>query len=125
MNVRDWLYVEDHVKAIDLVQEKGRIFETYNIGGCNEKTNLEIVNTILEVLQETLEENDSRKAFINDGLIVYVEDRKGHDRRYAINAEKIRRETGWTPETSFEDGIRETVRWYVDKLDCSSRGFGV
>lgn len=125
LNVRDWLYVEDHVKAIDLVQEKGRIFETYNIGGCNEKTNLEIVNTILEVLQETLEENDPRKAFINDGLIEYAEDRKGHDRRYAINADKIRRETGWTPETSFEDGIRETVRWYVDKLDCSSRGFGV
>ncbi len=125
LNVRDWLYVEDHVKAIDLVQEKGRLFETYNIGGCNEKTNLEIVNTILEVLQETLEENDPRKAFINDGLIEYVEDRKGHDRRYAINADKIRRETGWTPETSFEDGIRETVRWYVDKLDCSSRGFGV
>lgn len=75
---------------------------------------LEIVNTILEVLQETLEENDPRKAFINDGLIEYVEDRKGHDRRYAINADKIRRETGWTPETSFEDGIRETVRWYVE-----------
>ena len=112
-NVRDWLYVEDHVKAIDLVQEKGRIFETYNIGGCNEKTNLEIVNTILEVLREVLEENDPRKRFINDSLIQYVEDRKGHDRRYAINADKIRRETGWMPETSFEEGIRKTARWYL------------
>lgn len=125
LNVRDWLYVEDHVKAIDLVQEQGRLFETYNIGGHNEKTNLEIVNTILEVLREVLEENDPRKRFINDSLIQYVEDRKGHDRRYAINADKIRRETGWMPETSFEEGIRKTVRWYVDKLDCSSRGFGV
>ncbi len=125
LNVRDWLYVEDHVKAIDLVQEQGRLFETYNIGGHNEKTNLEIVNTILEVLRKALEESDPRKAFINDGLIEYVEDRKGHDRRYAINADKIRRETGWMPETSFEEGIRKTVRWYVDKLDCSSRGFGV
>lgn len=113
LNVRDWLYVEDHVKAIDLVQEQGRLFETYNIGGHNEKTNLEIVNTILEVLRKALEENDPRKRFINDSLIQYVEDRKGHDRRYAINADKIRRETGWMPETSFEEGIRKTVRWYL------------
>ena len=101
------------MKAIDLVQEQGRLFETYNIGGRNEKTNLEIVNTILEVLREVLEENDPRKRFINDRLIQYVEDRKGHDRRYAINADKIRRETGWMPETSFEEGIRKTVRWYL------------
>lgn len=110
--------VEDHVKAIDLVQEQGRLFETYNIGGYNEKTNLEIVNTILEVLREALEENAPRKRFINDSLIQYVEDRKGHDRRYAINADKIRRETGWMPETSFEEGIRKTVRWYLENEKC-------
>ena len=83
-NVRDWLYVEDHAKAIDMVQEKGRLFETYNIGGHNEKQNIEIVKTIIEQLKEVLPEDDPRRNHLNEDLITYVEDRKGHDRRYAI-----------------------------------------
>ena len=113
-NVRDWLYVEDHAKAIDMVQEKGRLFETYNIGGHNEKQNIEIVNIILNILQEMLPNNDPRKEHINSGLITYVEDRKGHDRRYAIAPDKIKKEVGWEPETKFEDGIRKTIRWYFE-----------
>jgi dTDP-glucose 4,6-dehydratase len=113
-NVRDWLYVEDHVKAIDLVQEKGRLFETYNIGGHNEKQNIEIVRTILDTLQEMLPEGDERKRYINQDLITYVEDRKGHDRRYAIAPDKIREEIGWEPETGFAEGIRLTIRWFFE-----------
>ncbi|MCM1188893.1 MAG: dTDP-glucose 4,6-dehydratase [bacterium] len=113
-NVRDWLFVEDHAKAIDMVQEQGRLFETYNIGGHNEKQNIEIIQTILEVLQEMLPEGDPRKAYVNGDLITYVEDRKGHDRRYAIAPDKIRREIGWEPETMFREGIRKTIRWYFE-----------
>ncbi|MCM1025735.1 MAG: dTDP-glucose 4,6-dehydratase [Roseburia sp.] len=113
-NVRDWLYVEDHAKAIDMVQEQGRLFETYNVGGHNEKQNIEIVRTILEVLQEVLPEGDPRKAAVNEDLITYVEDRKGHDRRYAIAPDKIRKEIGWEPETMFREGIRKTIRWYFE-----------
>ncbi len=116
-NVRDWLYVEDHCKAIDLVQEKGRLFETYNVGGHNEKQNIEIVKTILEVLREELDDSDPRKAGISEDLIVYVEDRKGHDRRYAIAPDKIRAELGWEPETMFREGIRKTIAWYFDHMD--------
>ena len=82
-NVRDWLYVEDHAKAIDMVQEQGRLFETYNIGGHNEKQNIEIVKTIIDILREELTDDDPRKAHLSYDLITYVEDRKGHDRRYA------------------------------------------
>ena len=96
-NVRDWLYVEDHAKAIDMVQEKGRLFETYNIGGHNEKQNIEIINIIIETLQEMLPENDPRKALVSKDLITYVEDRKGHDLRYAIAPDKIKAEIGWEP----------------------------
>lgn len=113
-NVRDWLYVADHAKGIDMVQEKGRLFETYNIGGHNEKKNIEIVKLILDALRELLPAGDKRKSHINEGLIAYVEDRKGHDRRYAIAPDKIRREVGWYPETKFEDGIRLTIRWYLE-----------
>lgn len=116
-NVRDWLYVEDHCKAIDLVQEKGKLFETYNIGGHNEKQNIEIVKTILEVLREELPDTDPRKANVSEDLIEYVEDRKGHDRRYAIAPDKIHRELGWQPETMFKDGIRKTIQWYFDHMD--------
>ena len=116
-NVRDWLYVEDHAKAIDMVQEKGRLFETYNIGGHNEKQNIEIIRIILECLQEMLPDSDPRKAHINEELITYVEDRKGHDRRYAIAPDKIKEEVGWYPETMFKDGIRLTIRWYFDHMD--------
>ena len=116
-NVRDWLYVEDHVKAIDMVMEKGRLFETYNIGGHNEKQNIEIVRTIIEVLQEMLSKDDPRRALVSEELITYVEDRKGHDRRYAIAPDKIRAEIGWEPETMFREGIRRTIQWYFEHED--------
>ncbi|MEG2670350.1 MAG: GDP-mannose 4,6-dehydratase, partial [Oscillospiraceae bacterium] len=94
-NVRDWLYVEDHAKAIDMVQEKGKLFETYNIGGHNEKQNIEIVCIIIDTLRELLEDGDPRKSLISRNLICYVEDRKGHDQRYAIAPDKIKEEIGW------------------------------
>ncbi|WP_026506404.1 dTDP-glucose 4,6-dehydratase [Butyrivibrio sp. MC2013] len=111
-NVRDWLYVEDHAKAIDMVQEEGRLFETYNIGGHNEKQNIEIVKTIIDLLREELAEDDPRRGHLTYDLITYVEDRKGHDRRYAIAPDKIKAEIGWEPETMFKEGIRKTIRWY-------------
>ncbi len=113
-NVRDWLYVEDHAKAIDMVQEKGRLFETYNVGGHNEKQNIEIVQIIIDTLLEELSDDDPRKAHISRDLITYVEDRKGHDRRYAIAPDKIKKEIGWEPETMFAEGIRKTIRWYFE-----------
>ena len=116
-NVRDWLYVEDHAKAIDMVQEKGKLFETYNIGGHNEKQNIEIINIILETLQEMLPDFDPRKAHINQDLITYVEDRKGHDRRYAIAPDKIKRDLGWEPETYFKEGIKKTICWFFEHED--------
>ncbi len=116
-NVRDWLYVEDHAKAIDMVQEKGRLFETYNVGGHNEKQNIEIINIIIETLQEMLPEGDERKKLVSKDLITYVEDRKGHDRRYAIAPDKIREEIGWEPETMFKEGIKLTIQWYFEHED--------
>ncbi len=113
-NVRDWLYVEDHAKAIDMVQEKGRLFETYNVGGHNEKQNIEIIHIILDTLREMLSDDDPRKALVSDDLITYVEDRKGHDRRYAIAPDKIRTEIGWEPETMFKEGIRKTIAWFFE-----------
>lgn len=113
-NVRDWLYVMDHAKAIDMVINKGRLFETYNVGGHNEKQNIEIINIILDTLQEMLPEGDPRKAHINKDLITYVEDRKGHDRRYAIAPDKIKSEIGWEPETMFKDGIKLTIQWFFE-----------
>lgn len=116
-NVRDWLYVEDHAKAIDMVQEKGRLFETYNVGGHNEKQNIEIIKIIIETLREMLPDTDPRKANVTEELITYVEDRKGHDRRYAIAPDKIKAEIGWEPETMFKDGIRRTIEWYFNHED--------
>ena len=116
-NVRDWLYVEDHAKAIDMVQEQGRLFETYNVGGHNEKQNIEILHIILDTLQEMLPEGDPRKALVSDKLITYVADRKGHDRRYAIAPDKIKAEIGWEPETMFKEGIRKTIQWYFENED--------
>lgn len=113
-NVRDWLYVEDHAKGIDMVQEKGRLFETYNIGGHNERKNIEIVTTIIDLLQELVPDGDPRKKNVSRDLITYVTDRKGHDRRYAIAPDKIREEIGWKPDTMFEEGIRKTIQWYLD-----------
>ena len=116
-NVRDWLYVEDHAKGIDMVQEKGRLFETYNIGGHNEKQNIEIVNIIIDTLLELLPEDDPRRANVSKQLITYVTDRKGHDRRYAIAPDKIRKELGWEPETMFAEGIKMTIKWYLEHED--------
>ncbi|MGN0333424.1 MAG: dTDP-glucose 4,6-dehydratase [Lachnospiraceae bacterium] len=113
-NVRDWLYVMDHAKAIDMVIEKGRLFETYNVGGHNEKQNIDIVHIILNTLQEMLPDSDERKEHINEKLITYVQDRKGHDRRYAIAPDKIKAEIGWYPETMFEEGIKKTIAWYLE-----------
>jgi dTDP-glucose 4,6-dehydratase len=114
LNVRDWLYVEDHAKAIDLVQEKGKLFETYNIGGHNEKKNVEIVTIIIETLLDMLPSFDPRRDGISMDLMKYVEDRKGHDRRYAIAPDKIRQDLGWEPETTFAVGIRKTIQWYLE-----------
>ena len=102
LNVRDWLYVEDHCKAIDLIIHKGRVGEVYNVGGHNEKQNIEIVKIICRELGK------------QESLITHVSDRKGHDMRYAIDPAKIHNELGWLPETRFEDGIRKTIRWYLD-----------
>ena len=116
-NVRDWLYVKDHAKAIDMVQEQGRLFETYNIGGHNEKQNIEIINIILDTLQEMLPDSDPRKQKVTNDLITYVEDRKGHDRRYAIAPDKIKAEIGWEPETMFAEGIKLTIQWFFENED--------
>ena len=101
-NIRDWLYVEDHCKAIDLIISKGRAGEIYNVGGHNEMKNIDIVKTILSVLGKS------------DELITYVEDRKGHDLRYAVDPSKIEHELDWKPEKDFSEGIKETVKWYID-----------
>lgn len=113
-NIRDWLFVEDHVRGIDMVQEQGRIFESYNIGGHNERENIEIVETIIKILKEMLPENDIRREMVSHDLITFVTDRKGHDLRYAIAADKIENDIGWKPEVSFEDGIRRTIKWYLE-----------
>ncbi|OKP85721.1 dTDP-glucose 4,6-dehydratase [Paenibacillus sp. P32E] len=105
MNIRDWLFVEDHCRAIDLVLHKGKAGEVYNVGGHNEKANIEIVNIILEELRKP------------KSLIKYVGDRLGHDRRYAIDAEKIKNELGWEPKVMFDEGIRMTIRWYLDNQE--------
>ncbi len=107
MNVRDWLYVEDHCKAIDMVAENGRDGEVYNVGGHNERPNIFIVKRIIEILHDAVD------PAIDETLIRYVEDRKGHDRRYGIDPEKIKNELGWYPETAFEVGIEKTIRWYL------------
>lgn len=113
-NVRDWLYVDDHAKAIDMVQEQGKLGERYNIGGHNEKQNIEIIEIILETLLEILPEDDKRREHIGKQLITYVEDRKGHDRRYAIAPDKIKADIGWYPETMFKDGIKLTIKWFLE-----------
>jgi len=116
-NIRDWLYVEDHCSAIDKVIRKGNIGQIYNIGGHSEKENIEIVKILIKLLNEVLSEMDTRKEHISEGLIKYVEDRKGHDRRYAIDYTKIKDELGWEPQICFEDGIKKTVIWYLNNED--------
>jgi dTDP-glucose 4,6-dehydratase len=116
--VRDWLYVEDHARALYKVVTEGKIGETYNIGGHNEKQNIEVVHTICELLEELVPDNAHSIAGGNKngfkGLVTYVQDRPGHDIRYAIDANKIEKELGWAPEESFESGIRKTVKWYLE-----------
>lgn len=119
--IRDWLYVGDHCAAISRVLEAGKPGEVYNVGGLNEKTNLEIVHTICELLEELAPKNrHSGEGGNPEGfksLITYVKDRPGHDRRYAINADKINKELGWQPAETFETGIRKTVHWYLENQD--------
>jgi dTDP-glucose 4,6-dehydratase len=109
LNIRDWLYVSDHCSAIDSVLHNGKIGEVYNIGGNNERTNIEIVKLIIKILSER-----SLQSGISESLISFVEDRKGHDRRYAIDSTKIYLELGWEPQIAFEDGIKMTVDWYLN-----------
>lgn len=132
-NVRDWLYVEDHCKAIDLVIRKGKNGEIYNVGGHNERQNIEIVKQTIATIHRLMTENpEYRKIlkkkeldengeikidWINDSLITFVKDRLGHDQRYAIDPTKITRELGWEPETKFEDGIVKTIVWYLENQD--------
>ena len=104
-NVRDWLHVSDHCVAIDLILEKGRVGEVYNIGGHNEMRNIDIVKLICKELGKP------------ESLITYVADRKGHDMRYAIDSTKLQRELGWEPSLQFEEGIEKTVRWYLENQD--------
>jgi dTDP-glucose 4,6-dehydratase len=115
MNVRDWLYVEDHCQAIALVLENGRPGEVYNIGGHNERTNIRIVETIIAYLHE------NGHPEVTEALIKHVADRKGHDRRYGIDPTKITTELGWRPETDFETGIKRTIEWYLNNVEWLGR----
>ncbi|SEA30220.1 dTDP-glucose 4,6-dehydratase [Alkalimonas amylolytica] len=116
--VRDWLYVEDHAKALLCVATKGRVGETYNIGGHNEKQNIEVVKTICTILEELAPIQHSTLNIQHyESLLTFVKDRPGHDLRYAIDAGKIERELGWTPQETFETGLRKTVQWYLARKD--------
>lgn len=112
-NVRDWLYVVDHARAIDLIFNEGKIGDTYNIGGFNEWTNIDLIKVIIKVVDKHLE----RPEGTSDNLITYVTDRAGHDLRYAIDATKIKNELGWEPSLQFEEGIEKTVKWYLDNQE--------
>ncbi|MBE7414619.1 MAG: dTDP-glucose 4,6-dehydratase [Deltaproteobacteria bacterium] len=124
LNVRDWLYVEDHCRAVDVVLEKGMLGETYNVGGRNEKKNVEIVKLICSVLDRKASEG-ALKEYPLDGsrerLITFVKDRPGHDRRYAIDCSKMEKELGWAPAHRFEDGIAKTIDWYIANRDWWER----
>jgi dTDP-glucose 4,6-dehydratase len=116
--VRDWLFVEDHCRAILQVLEKGEVGQVYNIGGHNEKTNLEVVHTLCQILDEMVPDSPHRP---HKDLIQFVTDRPGHDRRYAIDASKIQNQLGWKPQESFETGLQKTVRWYLDNKEWTNR----
>ena len=107
LNVRDWLYVEDHCRAVDMVLNNGRVGQVYNIGGHNERTNINIVKIIVSYIHDHVDSS------VDENLIEYVKDRKGHDRRYGIDPSKIKKELGWYPETKFEEGIVKTIKWYL------------
>lgn len=123
--VRDWLYVDDHARALYKVVTEGKVGETYNIGGYNEKQNIEVVHTICTLLEELAPQNPHARSSTNpEGfkqLITFVQDRPGHDQRYAIDAAKIKEELGWQPEETFETGIRKTVQWYLNNLEWCRR----
>jgi len=123
--IRDWLYVEDHARALYLVASEGKVGETYNIGGHNEKANVDVVKTLCYLLEELLPHNPNSIKSGKDGgfcsLITYVKDRPGHDVRYAIDASKIEKELGWSPEETFESGIRKTVEWYLNNKQWWNR----
>lgn len=112
--IRDWLYVKDHCSAIRTVLAKGQVGEVYNVGGCNEKANLDVVHTICTILNQLHPRSDGKPY---QEQITFVQDRPGHDRRYAIDAQKIERELGWKPAETFDSGIRKTVQWYLDNQD--------
>ena len=112
-NVRDWLYVEDHARAIDLIFHKGRVAETYNIGGFNEWKNIDLIRVVIRTVDRLL----GNPPGYSDDLITFVTDRPGHDMRYAIDSRKLQRELGWEPSLQFEEGIEKTVRWYLDHQD--------
>lgn len=112
-NVRDWLYVEDHARAIDLIFHKGKIADTYNIGGFNEWKNIDIIHVLIKTVDRLL----GRKEGEDEKLITHVTDRPGHDKRYAIDSRKLQRELGWEPSLQFEEGIEKTVRWYLDNQE--------
>ena len=116
--IRDWLYVEDHARALYKVVTEGKVGETYNIGGHNEKQNIEVVKTICHILDE-LKSQANRQPY--ESLITFVKDRPGHDLRYAIDASKIANELNWTPTETFDSGIRKTVEWYLDNMEWCSR----
>lgn len=123
-NVRDWLYVEDHAKAINLVLNKGRLGEIYNVGGFNEEQNINIVKKTIDTIARIMDEEPGYRKILKTerenigyGLITYVSDRLGHDMRYAIDPSKIARELGWYPETTFDAGLEKTVRWYLDNQE--------
>jgi dTDP-glucose 4,6-dehydratase len=116
MQIRDWLYVEDHCKAIDMVANGGKIGEVYNVGGHNERPNIFIVKTIIEQLHDRLKDEG-----ISEALIKHVEDRLGHDRRYGIDPSKIKEDLGWYPETPFEVGIVKTIDWYLENEEWMNR----
>ena len=118
--VRDWLYVEDHARALYKVATEGKVGETYNIGGHNEKQNIEVVHTLCDLLEELVPNKPTGISQYRD-LITHVQDRPGHDIRYAIDASKIERELGWAPEETFETGIRKTLKWYLDNSEWCQR----
>ncbi|MFA6101914.1 MAG: dTDP-glucose 4,6-dehydratase [Victivallaceae bacterium] len=113
-NIRDWLYVEDHAKALRLVQEKGVPGETYNVGGNNERTNLEVTYSICDTLDELAPERRASGLSSYRNLIKFVQDRPGHDKRYAIDASKLKKQLGWQPAENFDTGIRKTIEWYLN-----------